>query len=105
MGGSSSDSNRLRSCDPLVKALYNKAMTCGHTMCKKSKKASDISGSEINIFLSSVSAGTYGVESRDGITKEANAVEDGKEYIVCATTKTQIKAAVAASQSTREKKS
>ena len=76
----------LSNCDPLVKALCNKAMTCGHTKCEQTKKASNMIGSKINIFLSSVSAGTYGVESGDGITTEVNAVEDDKEYMVCANT-------------------
>ena len=44
-------------------------------------------GSQINIFLLSVSGGTYGVDSRDGITIEPNAVENDKEYMVYATTK------------------
>ena len=54
-------------------------------------------GSQINIFLSSVSARTYGVDSRDDIIVEANAVENDKGYIVCATLKIGIELAVAQS--------
>ena len=95
--------NRLRDCDPLVKALCNKAMARGHTKCERTKKASNIIGSKINIFLSSVSAGTYGVESREGITIESNAVENDKEYMVCHNTKTRIEAAVAQSPKKRKR--
>ena len=56
-------------------------MTWGHTTCNKEKKASNIMmGSQINICLSSVLAASFGTESREGITTEANAVEDDKEY-------------------------
>ena len=62
-------------------------------------------GSEINIFLASVSTGTYvyGVDSREEITIEPNVVENDKEYMVCATTKPRIKLAV--TQSPRKRKS
>ena len=84
MGGSSPKYN----CNPLVKALCNKAMTRGQTGCERTKNVSNMIGSKINLFLSSVLAGTYGVESKEGITIEANAVEDDKEYMVCHNTKT-----------------
>ena len=100
-----SDSNNKRSCNQHVKALCHKAMARGHTSCHKQNNASNMMGSKINIFLSSVSAGTYGVESRDGITTEVNAVEDDNEYMVCANTKTRIEAAVAAAEGTRKRKS
>ena len=95
--------NCLRNCDPLVKALCNKAMACGYTKCHRGKKVSNMMGSQINIFLSLISGGTYGVDSRDGTTMEPNAVENDKEYMVCATTKTRIELAVA--QSPRKRKS
>ena len=69
-------------------------MACGHTKCEKSKKASNMMGSQINIFLSLVSAGTYDVESRDGITIEVNTMDDDKEYMVCHNTKLRIEATV-----------
>ena len=94
---------RLRNYDLLVKALCNKAMACGHTKCHRGKKTPNMMDSQINMFLLLVSGGTYGVDSRDSITIEPNAVENDKEYMVCATTKTQIKSAVA--QSPRKKKS
>ena len=87
--------DRLRSCNPQVKAVCNKAMACGHTKCHRGKKASCVTGSENHIFLASVSSGTYGVDSREGITIESNAVENDKEYMVCATTKIWIELAVA----------
>ena len=40
-------------------------------------------GSPIIKFLSSVTTGTCGTENRQGITIEANALEDDKEYQVC----------------------
>ena len=71
--------NCLRNCDPLVKALCNRALaSCGKKTHKK-KNASLFLGFEINIFLLSVSL-SFGTESRDGITTAANVVEDGKEY-------------------------
>ena len=60
-------------------------------------------GSQINIFLLSVSGETYGVDSRNRITIEPNTVENQKEYMVCATTKTRIESAAA--QSPRKRKS
>ena len=66
-----------------MKALYNKVMAYGHTKYHRSKKASYMIGSQINIFLSPVLKGTYVVESREEITIEANVVEDEKEYMVC----------------------
>ena len=94
--------NYLSNYDPLVNALCNKALSCGYTKCEKSKKASNMMGSQINICLSSVLVGAYGMESRDGITIEANVVEDDKEYLVYHNTELRIEAAVAASQSTRK---
>ena len=99
MGGS----HKKYNCNPLVKALYNKAMACGHTKCHTSKKALCAMGSEINIFLASVLARIFGVDSREGITIELNAVENDKEYMVCATTKTRIESAV--TQLLRKRKS
>ena len=52
-------------------------------------------GSQIKIFLSLVSTGIYGVESRKGITIDANALEDKKEYLVCDDLKKRIDTAVA----------
>ena len=79
-------------------------MACGHTKCHTSKKVSCEMGSEINIFLALVSTGTYvyGVDSREEITIEPNVVENDKEYMVCATTKTRIKSAVVQSPSKKE---
>ena len=59
--------DNLSNCDPLVNVLCNKAMTRGHTKCEKCKKASNLIGSENNIFLSPVLTETYGVKSRDEI--------------------------------------
>ena len=73
-------------------------MAWGHTMCNSNKqqKASNMMGSQINIFLSSVST-TFGTEGVDRITTETNALEDDKEYQVCATLKMRIDDAVAQS--------
>ena len=94
--------DRLRSCNPPVKALCNKAMARGHSTCNKQQKAYDVIGSKINTFLSWVST-SFGTEGVDGITTEANALEDDKEYQVCATLKMRIDDAVA--QSPRKRKS
>ena len=84
-----------------MKALCHKAMARGHTKCERTKKASNMIGSKINIFLSSVLAGTYGVESKEGITIKVATVDEDKEYQVCVNFEQQIKA----SQSTRKRKS
>ena len=86
-----------------MKALCNKAMACGHTKCHRSKNASNMMSSQINIFLSLVLTGIYGVESREGITIEANALEDEKEYLVCDNLKKRIDTVV--EQSPRKRKS
>ena len=96
MGGSGSESNKKHSCNPQVKALCHKAMAWGHSTYNKQQKAYDVIGSKINTFLSWVST-SFGTEGVDGITTEANALEDDKEYQVCATLKMRIDDAVAQS--------
>ena len=66
-----SDSNLVRTCNPQVNQICNRALlSCGkkfHDTCKKINKASNKIGSKINVFLASVLA-AYGTESREGIT-------------------------------------
>ena len=78
-----------------VKALCNRALvSCGkktHNKCKKKTKASLIRCGEINIFLVLILV-AYGTKSREGITIQATAMEDDKEYQVYPNFKQQIKA-------------
>ena len=88
--------NHTTQCNNDVKVLCNRALAfCDkntHDKCKKKRKASLIPGSEINIFLQSLGSSEFGTDSREGITIKATAVEDDKEYYVCANFKQRIKA-------------
>ena len=81
-----------------MKALCNKALvSCDNQIHNKrdvTKKASNMMGSQINIFLSSVTSEIFGTKSRDEITTAVNVLDDYKEYQVYASFKKGIKAAV-----------
>ena len=79
-----------------MKVLCNRALvSCDkktHDKCEKKKKASHIPGCEIITFLSCILT-AYSIESKEGITIKATAVEEDKEYQVCTNFKQQIEAA------------
>ena len=64
--------DHLYNCNSQVKALCNRAMACGHTMCHKKKKPSLFPGLVINIFFKLLGVVT---DSREGITIQATGVE------------------------------
>ena len=90
------NSNRLRSCNTQVKALCHKAMARGHSKCNQQKKAKNVIGSKINLFLQSLGV----ADSRDGISLQATGVEYNTEYRVYSTLKIRIDTAVTKSSST-----
>ena len=69
-----------------MKALHNRVLIscCNktHNKCDTTKKASNMMGCKINIFLVLLES-AYGTKSRKGIIIEATAVEDDKGYQVC----------------------
>ena len=72
-------------CRQEVKALYQKA-ACHDHPCHKKTNASLFSCRKINLYLQSLKSG-YGTESQQGITTEPNALNDVKDYLVCANLK------------------
>ena len=88
--------NRLHSCNSQVKALCHKAMARGHSKCNQQKKAKNVIGSKINLFLQSLGV----ADSWDGISLQATGVEYNTEYRVCSTLKIRIDTAVTKSSST-----
>ena len=79
-----------------MKVLCNRLLaSCDKNVqdkCEKKKDTSLIPGSEINIFHQSLRSPGFGTDSREGITIKAIAVEEDKEYQVCANFKQRIKA-------------
>ena len=93
MGGRNGGRNReLSQCNRTVMKLCNLAATgvTYHGTCNKIKdNAVLFSGVDINTYLQSFNTG-YGVDSKNGITTVANAMDDDKEYYVCANYKQKI---------------
>ena len=83
MVGRNCEANR---CDPTVRKLCNLAAAgvTNHGSCNNQKgNAKLVSGVAINTYLQSFKATGYGVDSKDGITTKANAVDEDKMYYVC----------------------
>ena len=83
-----------------MKRLCDLAMCLGHESCHKTKPSSLYSGRELNLYLQLLGMG-YGTESRQGITIEPNALNDDKDYLVCA----NLKKYIVDSGKTRKRKS
>ena len=81
----------LQQCNRRVRELCNKAVegVYYHGKCHDSKNAFLFSGGDINTYLRSFGSG-YGVDSNNGITTVANAMDEDKAYYVCANYKQRI---------------
>ena len=68
-------------CNRRVRDFCNKAAAgvSYHGKCHKKKNAVLFSGGDINTYLQSLGSG-YGVDNKNGITTEANAMDEDKEY-------------------------
>ena len=89
MGGRNRE---LSQCDRTVMKLCNLAAAgvTYHGTCNKIKdNAVLISGVDINTYLQSFNTG-YGMDSKNGITTVANAVDEDKMYYVCKNYKDKI---------------
>ena len=64
-------------------------MCRGHAACHKTYPASLYFGCELNLYLQSLGMG-YGTENQQGITITPNALNNDKEYLVCANLKKYI---------------
>ena len=86
----------LKVCNRKVLELCNKAAegVYYHGKCHE-KNAVLFSGGDINTYLRSFGTG-YGVDSRNGITTAANAMDEDKAYYVCTNYKERIEKAVEA---------
>ena len=91
----------LFQCNRRVRNLCNKAAAgvSYHGKCTKKNNAVLFSGGDINTYIQSSGLG-HGVHSKNEITTEVNAVEEDKEYYVCANLKKKIVDAVDARKRT-----
>ena len=92
----------LKLCNRRVRELCNKAVkgVYYHSKCDDSKNAFLFSGGDTNTYLQSFGSG-YGVDSKNGITTVANAMDEDKAYYVCANYKQRIIDAVDAADTRR----
>ena len=81
----------MKICNRRARELCNKAAKgiYYHGKCDDSKNAFLFSGSNINTYLQSFGL-RYGVDSNNGITTVANAMDEDKAYYVCANYKQRI---------------